>query len=382
MIESAAVAREKLKDLAGTKGSRGVILTVTLSTSRLDDWRQFAPTFLNSEFNRIVKERGIPKDQRHLLQKDLDYVFDLIKYDLTAKTQGLAVFVDGEGGLDERIELPFRLVNRLVIEPSPYVRPVVHALSLVEPFVVARVSRDESSLFLVDEWGATQAEDDLSGPWLRSSDRETGELSIKEYYAAARQDTLVDLHFKEVGAALSKMLESSSARRAVVCAQHDIASAFRRTLPAATASRIGAEIPFDAAESTAQMLERARQAALVARQGEMVELAGRIKEGLGAGGRGVAGFDEVLGALGRHQIQTLLVDRNYRPPGWRCEECTWAGLVPVERCPVCGGVAVPVTDAVGELVRLAVLQNGHVEVGEDIPDLDELGGVGGVLRYA
>lgn len=382
MIESAAVAWHRLKDLAGARGSRGVILTVTLSTSRLDDWRQFAPTFLNSEFGRIVKERGIPREERSLLQKDLDYVFDVIKYDLTPKTQGLAVFVDGGSGLDERIELPFRLVNRLVIEPSPYVRPVVHALSLVEPFVVARVSRDESSLFLVDEWGATQAEDELSGPWLRSSDRETGELSIKEYYAAARQDTLVDLHYKEVGAALTKMLESSGARRAVVCAQHDIASAFRRALPAATAAKIGTEMPFDAAESTAQMLERARQAALTARQDELADLARRIKEGLGAGGRGVAGFDEVLAALGRHQVQTLMVDRNYRPPGWRCEQCTWAGLAPVEHCPVCGGIPVPVTDAVGELVRLTILQNGHVEVGEDIPELDELGGVGGVLRYA
>jgi rubrerythrin len=381
MIESAAVARERLKELAGARGSRGVILTVTLSTSRLDDWRQFAPTFLNSEFGRIVKERGISKEERHHLQKDLDYVFDLIKYDLTGKTQGLAVFVDGDGGLHERIELPFRLVNRLVIEPSPYIRPVVHALALVEPFVVARVSRDESSLFLVDEWGVTKAEDDLTGPWLRSSDRETGELSIKEYYAAARQDSLVELHFKEVGVALAKMLEGSGARRAVVCAQHDIASAFRRSLPAATAARIAAEIPFDAAESTPQMLERAREAAVGARHAEMQELAARIKEGLGAGGRGVAGFDGVLGALGRHQVQTLLVDRNYRPPGWRCEECSWVGLVPVEQCPVCGGIPVPVVDAVGELVRLAILQNGQVEVGEDIAALDELGGVGGVLRY-
>jgi hypothetical protein len=43
---------------------------------------------------------------------------------------------------------------------------------------------------------------------------------------------------------------------------------------------------------------------------------------------------------------------------------------------------VPVTDAVGEIVRLAILQNGQVEVGEDIAVLAELGGVAGVLRYS
>jgi len=79
----------------------------------------------------------------------------------------------------------------------------------------ARVSRDESSLLLVDEWGVAQ-EDDVAGPWLRWSDRETGEVSIKEYFAAARQDELVELHYKEVGATLAKLLEASQARRVVV----------------------------------------------------------------------------------------------------------------------------------------------------------------------
>ncbi len=58
------------------------------------------------------------------------------------------------------------------------------------------------------------------------------------------------------------------------------------------------------------------------------------------------------------------------------------GLTAAERCPVCGGATVPVADAVGEIVRLAILQNGLVEVGEHIPVLTELGGVAGVLRYS
>ncbi len=307
-------------------------------------------------------------------------MLDVLKYDVRPSTVGLAVFVDGAAGYEERIELPFRLMNRVVIEPFPHVRPVAHALSLLEPFVVARVSRDDSTLLLVDEWGVAQ-EDELVGPWLRSSDRETGEQSIKEYYAAARQDALVDLHFKEVGAGLAKLLEDSGARRAVLCAQHEIASGFRRVLPAAVAGMIVAQIPFDAAATTGQMVAAARLAIQEARHDEMVALADRIKEGLGRGGRGVSGFDDVLGALNRHQVLTLLVDRNYRVPGWRCLECNWVGLVAVDRCPACGGSTTPVADAVGELVRLAIVQNGQVEVGENIPALDELGGVAGVLRY-
>jgi hypothetical protein len=381
VIDSVAAAGEKLKTLAGAKSARGMFLSVTLSTSRLDDWRQVAPAFLHSEFNRATMERGIPKEKKRLLQADLDYVLDVLEYDVTPKTQGLAVFVDGEGDIRERIELPLRLMNRLVIEPSPYVRPVAHALSLLEPFLIVRVSRDESSLLVVDEWGVAR-EDDLFGPWLRSSDRETGEVSIKEYYAAARQDALVELHFKEVGTALAKLLETSGAPWAVLCAQHDIARGFRRTLPAAVAARVAAEIPFDAAASTAQMVMSARAAVERARHEEMAALAARIREGLGGGGRGVSGFDDVLAAVGRGQLQTLLVDRNHQLPGWRCGSCDQAGLSVVEGCPACGGEPVPVYDAIGEIVRLAILQAGRVAMGENIPVLDEMGGVAGLLRYA
>lgn len=381
MIDSVSGAREKLKSLAGAQSSQGTLLSATLSTSRLDDWRLSAPAFLHSEFNRITKENGISKEEKRLLQADLDYVLDVVRYDVAPQTQGLAVFADGRAGLRERIELPFRLANHLSIEPSAYVRPVADALSLLEPFVIAQVSRDESRLYLVDEWGVAQ-EDDLSGPWLRSSDRETGEVSIKEYYAAARQDTLVELHFKEVGVSLAKLLDTSGVDRVILCAQHEIASGFRRALPAPVAAKIVAEIPYDAAATTGQMAMSARQALETARNEEMVALAARIKEGLGHGGRGASGFDDVLGAVGRYQVQTLLVDRNYQVPGWRCLSCGSVGLTTAESCPACGKDTVKIADAVGEIVRLAISQNGQVEVGENIPVLDELGGVAGVLRYA
>ena len=49
---------------------------------------------------------------------------------------------------------------------------------------------------------------------------------------------------------------------------------------------------------------------------------------------------------------------------------------------MCGGAPVPIADAVGELVRLAILQSSRVEVAEDIPALDEMGGVAALLRFA
>lgn len=378
MIETVSAAKEKLRHLAGTSPSNGVFVSASLSTSRLDDWRQFIPTFINSEFSRLMKEHPLTKDERKAVESDLEYILDTVQYDIPPETQGVAIFANG--GERERIELPMRLENWLTIEPSPYVRPIVHALSLLEPFVVAQISRDESSLFLVNEWRVTK-EEDLAGPWLRSSDRETGEVSIKEYFAAARQESLVEHHYKEVGSALARLLLESASRRVVLCAQHDIGNAFRRSLPGALAQHLVAEIPLDASATTKQMLVAAREAIETARHSEMEDLAHWVQEGVGMSGRGVAGFSAIVDAVRRKQVQTLLVDRAYRVPGWRCIDCDWVGLEYAEICPACEDFTVPVADAIGELVRLTIMQNGRVEVGENIPTLNNLGGVAAVLRY-
>ncbi len=380
-METASEARQKLESLAAAQSARGVFLTVTLSTSRLDDWRQFAPTFINSESNRLLKDLDLAKEVKRSLEDDLQMFHDIVQHDVTSATQGLALFADGGPRLFERVELPLPLLNRVVIEPSPHVRPLVHALSLMEPFIVAKVTRDESSLYVVDEWGVAR-EDDMTGPWLRTSDRETGELSVKRYFAAARQDSLVEQHFKEVGASLAKLIDATGASRVVLCALHDIAVNFKRGLPQATAARVVGEIAFDPAITVGQMLAPARVAVQEARTRELDELAERIKDNVGSAGRGAAGFDDVLGALTRGQVQTLLVDRAYRSAGWRCADCSWVGLTPAESCPLCGGKTLPLDDAVGELIRLAVLQNAQIEVGEGLSALADMGGVAALLRYA
>ena len=381
MIDDLATAREKTKTLAATRSVRGDILSVIVSTSRLDDWRQSVPVYVHSEFNRIVHELELGEEEKRRLQSGLGHVLDLLKYDVTPRTQGLALFTDGSPGLDRRIELPLRLANCVTVEPWPYVRPVAHALSLLEPFVLAEVSRDESSLYLVNEWGVAR-EDDLAGPWLRTSDRETGEVSIKKYYAAARRETLVDHHYKEVGTALSKLLDASGARRTVLCAQHDIGTALRRIIPSTAADSVVATMPLDAASTVAQRVASARKAVEQARQDQIVALVVRVEEGMGPGGHGVGGFERVRDSLDEGRLHTLLVERAYRPPGWLCRDCSWVSLEPVQPCPRCGGDMTRTVDAVGELVRLAILQHAQLEVGEQVEELEELGSVAGLLRYA
>jgi peptide chain release factor subunit 1 len=372
--------RQYLKDLAGYRNPQGLFISVCVSTSRLDDWRQKAPTFLNSEFGRLGREGAWNKEERRLLEAELAKIAEVLQYDITTQTEGVAVFADGTQGMFERVELPLRLNNRLLVEPSPYIRPLIHALEVLEPFLITRVSRDDSSLYVVDWWRVAR-EDDLTGPYLRSTDRETGEVPVKEYYAAARQENLVEQHFKEVALNVDRLLKETGVRRIVMCGQHEIITNVSKSLSAAASSRVSASISWDPATSVNQLVVSARAALADARRQEMSRLMERIDNDLGPQGMGVAGFGDVTGALLRGQVQTLLVERGVRPPGWSCVNDDFVRPEEVHVCPLCGGRSVRVDDMFGEAVRHAVLQGAEVEVVEGVERLHELGGIAGLLRF-
>lgn len=373
------IDKDTLQRLAAGRSPNHQFLSVFVSTSLLDDWRQTLPTFLNSERLRLERERDLTKDELRTLDDHFARLQQLVQYDIPVKTEGVSVFADGSGEFVEQIEWPVRFVNRVVLGPSAYLRPVVRAIDQRKPFLLVRVSRDESSIHVVNDGGLARTED-LAGPYLKSGDRETGDVPVKEYYAAARQYSLVELHYKDVAGAVDRLLAETGIPAVVICGLHDIVSNFRKQLSQPATVKVRADIAWDAVASVNQTVAAARDALLGAQKNEREALAQRIAESLGLG-RGVAGYDQTMAAVQRGQVQTLLVDSAYEPPGWLCRDCDFAVLTPAAACPLCGGGLIPVGDAVAEAVRVALLRGTYVVDAGGVPSLANLGGIAGLMRY-
>lgn len=373
------IDRATLQRLAALRNPDGLLLSAFVSTSVLDDWRQTTPTFLHSELRRIERETNLAREERRSLEGHFKALHDLVQYEVGLKTEAVSTFADGGAGFVERIDLPLRLSNRIVLAPFAYLRPLVGALDRLKPFMVVRVGRDESVIYEVNDWRLT-GEVEIEGPYLKSTDRETGQMPVKQYYAAARQDTLVELHYKDVASALEKRLSEVEPRQVVLCGVHDIVSHFRKNLSRPAAAAVRAEIAWDAAASVGQVLVAARDALVDARAAAMEALTLRISESLGQG-RGVAGFDDTMVALHQGKVATLLVDAAFAPPGWVCVACDFAGLAPTETCPLCGARVHPAGDVAAEAIRVALLRGTFVEEAADGVALAALGGIAGLERY-
>jgi peptide subunit release factor 1 (eRF1) len=115
------------------------------------------------------------------------------------------------------------------------------------------------------------------------------------------------------------------------------------------------------------------------RKGE-AELVRRLREEVGAKGRGVAGLAPTLAALADQRVDRLFVSHGYESEGWRCDGCGRLATVG-RRCPGCGRTMTHTHDLVEEATRVALEQGTRVEICQGNADLDVLGRIGALLRY-
>jgi peptide subunit release factor 1 (eRF1) len=106
----------------------------------------------------------------------------------------------------------------------------------------------------------------------------------------------------------------------------------------------------------------------------------RLAEGLGTGGRGAAGLDEVLGMLNERRVEILLFEQGLTAPGVVCPHCGWIGAEGAS-CPIDDTPLEQRDDIIETAVQLAITQAAEVIAVRHHDDLDGKGSIAAVLRF-
>jgi peptide subunit release factor 1 (eRF1) len=187
----------------------------------------------------------------------------------------------------------------------------------------------------------------------------------------------VDQHLRNVASALSRQRFD----RLLVGAPHELRGRLEDALDTPSRARIAGEVEVDVEHATVdQVLEAARAAIEADGERREREALDRLKEGMGAAGRGAAGLEDSLAALNEQRVETLLINNGLTASGVRCPACDWLGGEG-ERCPADGSALERREDVLEDATERALAQSAEIFVIQRFEDLRPLGGVGAVLRF-
>jgi peptide chain release factor subunit 1 len=308
---------------------------------------------------------------------DLDRIRGWLKGIDRKGVRGAAAFVCGSKTWFQTVTVPVRFTDQLVVNKRPAVFQLEAALDEYERFGVLLVDRQQARMF-VYELGALVDHSERFEALARTGSDDRGEL-VKTRVDHQKADQ-VHQHVKHAAQLAFEVLQRDGFDRLLVGGPADVRADLEKVLHPYLRERLVAKVDCSPASSEAEIRACAMEAeAKVERRGE-AELVNRLRDEVGAKGRGVAGLESTLAALAAQRVDRLFVSHGYEAEGWRCEGC--GRLATVGRtCPGCGGQMVHTHDLVEEATRLALEQGTRVEVCLGNADLDVLGRIGALLRY-
>lgn len=390
-----------LNELAALPPSHNVpYLTLSL------DWRT-----LGSDPNRRLGQVQFERDAEAAIQRywprgeafdsvsaDVARIRTYLSDELDPAAQGVYIVACANEDIFAAVPLTLPLQTRLDLGPIPALSPLARLIEDHVPYAVLTVSQHEATLSMVLLAELEPALEMVSSDYPRR--QQTG--GLRQSRLAARVDERINAFARGIAEETQRVMDEGEARMLVVAGNEIMTSALDAEFHPTVKEKIAATIRIDPTASADDIISSTWPLALAwereQEQGDIETLrAQALSERLGT-----YGTDAVLRALAIGQAERLIINADYAASGWADYNLPLYGTgdIPSEH-PAGGDVAdIDATDLRQEMIRLALLSGAGIQIVHTTPQrapdddttsadarslpaqqLDELGGVGALLRY-
>jgi peptide chain release factor subunit 1 len=370
----AVISEAAIRELAGIRGGVAPITSCYLD---VDGRRLVRHQDVEHELDGVLRDARQRANGHRSVHDDLRRIEAFVKGGIDrSATRGLAIFACAATDLWQVIELPKPVRSCLVINHAPAVGQLESMVQEHEPIGVLLADKQRAQLFvfelgqLVDR---SELLDELPRDYDSRGERERG---TPQHH----REELAHQHLRNAARAAFDLWQERGFHHLAIGAPDAIAGELEQALHPYLRERCCGRVPVGVGASAADVLaaaeaveaevERAREAALVA----------RLREAAATGRRGVAGLGPTLTALAQHRVERLVVSKGFSQEGWRSPDTGALALVGPKH-PDTGVTMDRVSDVVEDAIEEALTQGIPVTICVGDADLDVLGRIGALLRY-
>jgi peptide chain release factor subunit 1 len=376
---------ERLRQLADLKPGNARVLSLFLN---LDPREVATPPARASEVRSLLDaahkaikdaDGDLAHDEAKALRDDLERASDFFNNgSFDAKgAHGLAVYLSGPADLFDVIKLPRPVATSVVVDDSPFIEPIADLGSRTRWMVLLVSSRNgrilrgtADGLREVDQhWDDTHGRHSQGG-WSQGRYQRSVQEEKKDHVRATA-DVVFEYHKR---APVDRML--------VGCTE-EIYPAVKAALHSYLSERLVGRFDVDVENaSTDDVFKLASKSMEEFERNAEHDLIARLREGVGSGGRAVAGLDETLGALNERRVEKLVVNHGFVAPGAVCPQDGCVYPSGTTNCPADGTALEQRDDAIESAIELALAQSAHVRVVlYHSLEIEALGQIVAVLRF-
>jgi peptide chain release factor subunit 1 len=364
-----------VKELASIYDDYDTFISLYLDVTHGIDWK-----FIERRQRQIESVFKTRKELLKTFQKNMLKLEPILKQDVPNdiarnKYHGVAIFISEKLGYLKAIGLPRAVDNTMIVDTSPYIRHLAQLLDDWEEYAMVLIDNHQASLFVIT-MGAIKDKAKLA-THIINKHKKGGWSQMR--FSRLRKEA-IDKFQKKVVEALEKFIEDDDIVGIILAGPGGAKDQFKKELPHRLNQLVIGEYDYDMDIPLEKLVEATSEEVWKREQAESNEAVIRLKNEILKGGRAVFGITETVNASREGKVELLILSEKFKPRGWICEHCQVVEVGTKARCPYCDHITSEV-DVLEEILEFAERSGSNIEFVGDNPILDELGGVGALLRY-
>lgn len=339
--------------------------------------RTFMP-FVRKQLNERIKSYDVRSEERQSIDEDFVRITRYLESEIPASVQGLAIFACSAANDWFEVgyfEAPFER-NRLFVSDRPHLYPLARLIDQYRRYAVVLADTNRAQIFV---FATGRAVDRQELQNVKTKHAKVGGWSQARYQRHEENYHLQ--HAKEVIDTLEKIVRDEDIQHVILAGDEEtVIPLLREQMPKMVDEKVidALSLPIDTPEH--ELLDESLK--LFRRHDSLTDMekVDRLLNEYRADDLGVAGVPDTLAALSNGQVEEILIAAKPDSIQYDKEE--------VEKVLTLYRGEEPLPDELDqrsvadELVKRAnVLSSAKVTFIEDSTRLEQLGGVGGFLRY-
>jgi peptide chain release factor subunit 1 len=313
---------------------------------------------LLQQVHPLVEDRSLAHEPRLSLRGDIQRIEDAANRH-RGESGTVVWFSCSAAGLFSEVTLPRAVRDRIVLDVTPWVRPMLAVLDEYHRSCVVVIDKREATV-----WELYQNEirevDEVEGRILRKSDY-AGWAGLEEHRVRNKADTLMRGHFRRTATLLDRLFRSDRYELLIIGGHEEEVPLFNEFLPKHLRPKLAGTFAVDTGSVTRAEVQRKAQEIVdrYEREEERRQVA-EVFEKAAMGGLAAIGPEQCLWAGSVAAVQHLLVQDGALMPGVVCDESGWLALAG-ETCPLCGRATRRTPDVLDELTETVIGEGGSVK---------------------
>jgi peptide chain release factor subunit 1 len=374
----AMLTYSELKSLSTLSGDGNMFISLYLNVNRLTNPKgDYVIHFKNMLKN---KEEKIEKNTEKKIKKDLNKIESYLKDYKREFKKGVALISCSGLGIWKNYHLSLPVKNEIVIDTTPYIKPLLSLLNNYQRCVVLLVDKELAKIY-VTHLGEIEEYTELFTPNIPGKHKKGGWFSLQQKRFERHIDYHVNLHMKDVVKTLEDFLHKESISRIIIGGSEDAITKIKNILPKDILRKV---ISTFTSEITLGEKEVLHKTFKIAEKNEnekertIVEnlITRAMKKNMA-----VLGIEDVLINLQEGKVMELVFLKELSASGFKCSNCDFLTIQKVKTCPYCGGNFEDVHYIIDFAAQRAVELGARIEIITKSEELKRRGGIGAFLRF-